>query len=67
MTTRPRHPYTRQLLGAVPSMQAALAGQTAADLAASATTADESHLSAPDPDRSESDGSESGTSASSPT
>lgn len=33
---RARHPYTRQLLGAVPSMEAALAGQTAADLAASA-------------------------------
>ncbi|HKJ57105.1 MAG TPA: ATP-binding cassette domain-containing protein [Nitriliruptoraceae bacterium] len=40
VTTNPRHPYTRQLLGAVPSMQAALAGQTAADLAASAATAD---------------------------
>lgn len=36
LTANPTHAYTRQLLGAVPTLEAALAGQTAQDLAASA-------------------------------
>ncbi|MBY5164363.1 ATP-binding cassette domain-containing protein [Salsipaludibacter albus] len=39
VTTRPEHPYTRQLLGAVPSLERALAGQDAAGLAAAAGAA----------------------------
>ncbi len=40
VTTNPQHPYTRQLLGAVPTIAAALHGQTAAELAANIVPGD---------------------------
>ena len=37
----PQHPYTRQLIAAAPRLRAALAGRTAADLAADTLAAKE--------------------------
>ena len=45
---QPQHPYTRQLVSAIPSLRKALAGATAADLA-SATPVDPSGVTVPEP------------------
>ncbi len=46
---QPAHPYTRQLVAAAPRLQAALAGRTAADLAAETLAARRSARSDPTP------------------